>query len=195
MDIFENLENLNVSEECFEEITGIVKVILTENSVDDYHAKKLSDVKQELANAKSHKRYLNKTVDNEAVKEYRKAKGKDVARRDEHTVLDNEWYRHHQDDTDPIEVENHNLEHAAIDSQYGNTQKAVEDAKKKFSLKGTELYNKIIDLKNQRDNIKKAQNQRKENTNLSNTQATQSRGLGKGSRYIKVYDEETPVKA
>ena len=31
MDIFENLENLNVSEECFDEIMGIVEALLSED--------------------------------------------------------------------------------------------------------------------------------------------------------------------
>ena len=46
MDIFESLENLNVSEECFEEIMGLVEEVINEVS-KDY----LND-KREKANVK-----------------------------------------------------------------------------------------------------------------------------------------------
>lgn len=36
MDIFESLENLNISEECFDEIMGLVEEILSENYTNDY---------------------------------------------------------------------------------------------------------------------------------------------------------------
>ena len=45
MNIFESLENLNVSEECFENIINIVEEIINENSVDDYYQGKIKGVK------------------------------------------------------------------------------------------------------------------------------------------------------
>lgn len=49
MDIFENLENLNVSEACFDEIMGIVEEILSESMFGNYsgHAN-VESVKQAL---------------------------------------------------------------------------------------------------------------------------------------------------
>lgn len=52
MDIFESLENLNVSEECFDDIMGIVEEIIDEILVGDYKEKGAGDsevnVKREL---------------------------------------------------------------------------------------------------------------------------------------------------
>lgn len=53
MNIFESLENLNVSEECFDDIIGIVEELLSENLInkrDQYHISKKSvaDTEKEL---------------------------------------------------------------------------------------------------------------------------------------------------
>ena len=53
MNIFESLENLNVSEECFDDILGIVEELLSENLInnrDQYHISKKSvaDTEEEL---------------------------------------------------------------------------------------------------------------------------------------------------
>ena len=39
MDVFESLENLNVSEECFDSIMGIVEEIISENIYQDIEDK------------------------------------------------------------------------------------------------------------------------------------------------------------
>lgn len=49
MNIFESLENLNVSEECFDEIMGLVEEYISETSNEKAHA----------ASEESHKRYNN----------------------------------------------------------------------------------------------------------------------------------------
>jgi uncharacterized protein (UPF0147 family) len=51
MDIFENLENLNVSEECFNDIMDIVEEIISERTVNDIKraAKNSLDVRQNVA--------------------------------------------------------------------------------------------------------------------------------------------------
>ena len=165
MDIFESLENLNVSEECFDEILGIVEEIILESTVDDYYAKKIADTKQELANAKSEKRHLNKTVDAQANKEYRKAKGAyRQANQDAYNDLQNAHQQayHARNGLQPgAELKD---EHEAdywvddkIQKKPDQLKSAVDAAKKKFSQKGTELYNKITDLKNQRDSLQNDQ--------------------------------------
>ena len=42
MSIFESLENLNVSEECFDDIVSIVEEIISENAVDDYYQDRIN---------------------------------------------------------------------------------------------------------------------------------------------------------
>jgi hypothetical protein len=54
MNIFENLENLNVSEECFNDIMGIVEEILSE---DELH-----DTKAIRRNAQRNSKILNKEI-------------------------------------------------------------------------------------------------------------------------------------
>ena len=56
MDIFESLENLNVSEECFDDIMGIVEEII--NEVSDRKIRKCSDIKKDRS------KILSKIVDN-----------------------------------------------------------------------------------------------------------------------------------
>lgn len=75
MNIFESLEELNVSEECFEDIMGIIEELLNESLLDisdklyDKHQKKVTrdsieDAKriadQNVANTKSVRRHVNK---------------------------------------------------------------------------------------------------------------------------------------
>ena len=51
MDIFESLENLNVSEECFNDIMGIV-----EGRVDDYYDRKFKSAEYEYEKEKDPKK-------------------------------------------------------------------------------------------------------------------------------------------
>ena len=72
MNIFESLENLPVSEACFEDIMSIVEYYLSENAVDDYAAKKAEEYK----NAKKLTRHYAKTLDRKSSKQYNKQVGK-----------------------------------------------------------------------------------------------------------------------
>lgn len=86
MDIFESLENLNVSEECFNEIMGLVEELLSEenliNKRDQYHISKKSTADAEaefkdspLSHAQSLERmrfgYNNNKDDKKDVAKYR----------------------------------------------------------------------------------------------------------------------------
>lgn len=53
MDIFESLENLNVSEECFEDIIGIVEAIINEVS-DEYINKHWDKIADKLGDEKEY---------------------------------------------------------------------------------------------------------------------------------------------
>jgi hypothetical protein len=48
MDIFESLENLNVSEECFDDIMGIVEDLLSEDIKSEIHKKVAPEKRYEL---------------------------------------------------------------------------------------------------------------------------------------------------
>lgn len=54
MDIFEGLENLNVSEECFDDIISMIEELLSE---DELH-----DTKAERRNAQKNSKILNKEI-------------------------------------------------------------------------------------------------------------------------------------
>ena len=57
MDIFESLENLNVSEECFNDIVGLVEELLSEDIVD-------SVLKHTEGDDSKRAKLLNKVLDN-----------------------------------------------------------------------------------------------------------------------------------
>ena len=67
MDIFESLENLNVSEECFEDIVGLVEKYLNEGDtstrnsrgIDKFNANRLKKVEQR---EKGRTEYLKKNI-------------------------------------------------------------------------------------------------------------------------------------
>ena len=187
MDIFENLENLNVSEECFNDIMDIVEAVLSENAVDDYHSKKLEDTKQELANVKSEKRHLNKTVDAGANKEYRKAKG--AYRQASQDAWNNVQNAHQSAYYARMDFPGNEKTHDAdywmddeIQEKPDKLKPAVDAAKRKFSQRGTDLYNKIINLKNQRDNLQDSQASHQKHAEDSQLSGKISFGYGNGSR-------------
>ena len=136
----EQEEVLPVSESCFDSIVSLTEAIIqsvTEDKVDDYYQGKLDRTKSELATTKAQKRHLNKTVDKKANINYKRAKAK----------ADNAYYDCMMAPSDTIR----DWKDQDYDVAYDNLQ----DAKKKFSSKGTELYHKIIDLKNKRDSLNK----------------------------------------
>ena len=150
MNIYESLENLQVSEECFNDIMGTVEEILNENVVDDYYSKKLKDVKNNLAIAKSHKRHLNKTVDKQPNKEYKQAAGQQRQANDDKQQMEQEYYKspyrtEYDIDNDPS--------YQQVCKDLNSASNKKYDASKKFSKKGSNLSHEIINLKNKRDDL------------------------------------------
>ena len=77
MDIFESLENLNVSEECFDEIMGLVEALISEDRYVDTKTRKLTPEVEKSANAmiakiKPQERHLKKERRG-AINQYRKS--------------------------------------------------------------------------------------------------------------------------
>lgn len=85
MDIFESLESLNVSEECFDEIVGIVEEIINElnkNTISSYIQKRgeqAEEAEKEFSKAKAegtaNKGLLNKYLNKLSKAQYAKEKG------------------------------------------------------------------------------------------------------------------------
>lgn len=162
----EQEEVLPVSESCFGSIVSLTEAIIqsvTEDKVDDYYQGKLDRTKSELATTKAQKRHLNKTVDKKANINYKRAKAK----------ADNAYYDYMMA-PDAIK----DWKDQDYDAAYDNLQ----SAKKKFSSKGTELYHKIIDLKNKRDSLNKYMTDR---SNTKENGRTPSIPLKKKRSYLK----------
>ena len=162
----EQEEVLPVSESCFNSIVSLTEAIIqsvTEDKVDDYYQGKLDKTKSELATTKAQKRHLNKTVDKKANINYKRAKAK----------ADNAYYDYMMA-PDAIR----DWKDQDYDAAYDNLQ----SAKKKFSSKGTELYHKIIDLKNKRDSLNKYMTDR---SNTKENGRTSSIPLKKKRSYLK----------
>lgn len=53
MNIFESLENLNVSEECFDEIMGLVEELLNEDNIEKYIVKRGGKSAKRIENGKT----------------------------------------------------------------------------------------------------------------------------------------------
>lgn len=60
MDIFENLENLNVSEECFDNIMDIMEEYLDESTLEDQKGKALQALKELRATYNAGRRHFEK---------------------------------------------------------------------------------------------------------------------------------------
>ena len=159
MDVFESLENLKVSESCFDDIVGIVESIINENAVDDYYSKKLSSMNQELANTKALKRHLNKTVDKNARAEYKKAKGaqRELSKRYDELNRESRPFSAFDKERDEEMYANYDADkdrrYDELDKEADGVNKKLDSAKGKFSKKGTDAYNKILALTKGRDKL------------------------------------------
>ena len=69
MSIFESLENLNVSEECFDDIMGIVEEIISEVSLG-----KWTDAAKSVEQHRADQEYVNKKKSEKASREYKDKK-------------------------------------------------------------------------------------------------------------------------
>ena len=188
MDIFESLENLNVSEECFDEIMGLVEELLSEGEkVDNYYRTKLEKVNQDLASAKSHQRKLNNTVDKKTNKEYKKAVNKnfianDAAYQDYMNAsshareLDQEFGGEH----DPNDYTDKGTQDRA-DQAIGNLKKVGNQ----FSKEGKQVYASIKELMNKKRQLSKLADAHQAHKEDSQIPAKMSHGYSGGARRAK----------
>ena len=136
MDIFESLENLNVSEECFEEIMDMVEELLSE---DIYHTI------DKHAPEKDKQRLMNKAYDNQQKELYSAAKREE--RPEDVKILTQEW------DGKKVDDGIHKSANRILDRRSPNTKQA-ENIMSKGTAKavaGETLKNKVEkDMKSNR---------------------------------------------
>lgn len=185
MDIFESLENLNVSEECFEDIVGLVEMYLSEGEkVDNYYKSKQAETKQELDNAKSYQRKLNSTVDKKTNKALKKARNiaslaNDAAHQDYTNAsnharnLDQEFGGEHNPDN-YTDLETQNRADKALDS--------LNNIRNQFSEKGKQVHADIQAIKSKKSNLEKLAAAHQKHIEDSKLPAKISHGYGDGAR-------------